>query len=233
MWSNLVVLHTEDKSQSVGELPGYFAWQTCMRSVYVGDARLNGKNPYDFKGRFEIYTGYAAYRALLEIISGMRSRLFGETEVLAQFKERFKATNLPDTAFRAYLIQLHDQLVADCKYIRTHYLTHRGEQSYGGLAHRRLKGVRSVSLLGTGQLAEKVIPWLQKENRNVRVVGRNPERLEHLRERFGVETANLHSFDPRQDALVIAAPVAVQPVMPRIADQAIIIDFREDPLSDE
>lgn len=232
MWSNLLVLHSEDKGRDSESFEGLHFWKTCMRSLYVGDIRIFDVNYAKHSRHYKIYIGYDAYKVLLEIISGIRSRLLGETEVLAQFKEIFKNEALPKNALGDYLMKLRDQLIEDSRKIRSKYLRHLGDQSYGGLAHRYLKNTSEVTMIGSGQLAEKVLPWLLENNRKVKVTARNIEKLNEFSGKHKVVTEHLQEFSPAGEAIVIAAPISISEIIPSIDRNAIIVDFRENDCQD-
>ena len=174
MWSNLVVFHSESKERDQVTFPGLLHWKTCMRTVYIGDSRIMEEEHLYPLFPYQIYRGYRAYQLLLEIISGIKSRLLGETEVLYQFKETFKNSILPDSPFGHYMRKLRDQLIEDSRKIRSNHLRGLGDQSYGGIVHRYLGEIKDVAVIGTGQLAEQVLPWINTK-REVTVLGRNSQ----------------------------------------------------------
>ncbi|TGK38375.1 glutamyl-tRNA reductase [Leptospira gomenensis] len=228
MWSTLRVYHSTQKDRDVAEVPGSYSWSTCMRTIWVADSRIHREPRASIP--LETYTGYEGYRFLLEVISGLRSRLLGETEVLAQFRDKFKTASLPSSAFGEYLAKLRDSLIQDSRSIRSRYLQNLGEQSYGGLANKYLKDETNVVLLGTGQLAEKILPWMK--DRNVVLVGRNELRLGELSVTFGVPVRTLSDWfpDSADRAVVVAAPLDLTPYLDRMNSGSLLIDFREFPL---
>ncbi|EQA35955.1 hypothetical protein LEP1GSC047_0545 [Leptospira inadai serovar Lyme str. 10] len=231
MWSTLKVFHSEAGHRDGFLVPDSFQWKTCMRTVWVTDSRIHPES-LDLPDTWEVKTGYEAYGLLLEIISGLRSKLFGETEVLAQFRQRFQ--ELPSSAFGEYIARLRDNLIEDCRSLRSGYLQNLGEQSYGGLAQKYLASsagpVSKVALLGTGQLAEKMLPWLKGADRSVCIVGRNLDRLEFLGNSSGSSTAFWEDWSPQGEAWVIAAPVNLEPWMDKLSPGDLVLDFREEPL---
>lgn len=225
MWSNLILLHSTSKDRDKYQFEGFVEWKTCMRSIYIGDERILPKRGYA-DTPFEVYFGYNAYKFLLEVVSGLHSKLFGETEVMRQFRENFKNEVLPKSSFGEYLRKLRDEIIEDSRKLRSGYLRNLGDQSYGGLAHRFLGKVRKVTVLGTGQLAEQILPWLLENGREVAVAGRNWERLNLLQTRFPITTYGLENFSV-EDSLVICAPVSVQNLIKTWKPGTIIVDFRE------
>jgi glutamyl-tRNA reductase len=104
-------------------------------------------------------------------------------------------------------------LLVDAKRIRHRHLEGLGSQSYGGLVRHHLKGVPAVAVLGAGQLANEILPWLIGKS-DVTLFYRNQLRVQTLLEeypqvrldQFTTETAA--NLDDRKTALIIAAPLA-------------------------
>jgi glutamyl-tRNA reductase len=231
MWSNLVVFHSESKERDRIHFPGLLSWKTCMRTVYIGDSRIMEEKHLYPIFPYEIYRGYKAYQLLLEIISGIRSRLLGETEVLNQFKEEFQTSKLPNTPFGDYMMKLRDQLIEDSRKLRSKYLRGLGDQSYGGLVHRVLGLTKDVTIIGTGQLAEQVIPWI-RQKRNLTIVGRNQERLDFLSLKFQASFQYFGQKLPQSAAYIICAPISIRQWIHTIPKNSLVIDLREDGMGD-
>lgn len=234
MWSNLLVFHSQSKERDNVQFPGMFHWKTCMRTLYIGDSRVfdHSLSLAHHRSGYKAYEGYDAYRLVLEIISGLHSRLLGETEVLFQFKETFKNENLPVSAFGGYLQKLRDQLIEDSRKIRSRHLCNLGDQSYGGLAYRYLKQKKQISLIGTGQLAEQMLPWLLKTGAQITIYGRNTDRLSELTKNYSIQANHLAAFPANSESVVIAAPLSFQPYL-QYLDSSMVIDFREDDTGDD
>lgn len=58
-------------------------WETCQRQIVISSC------PQPLKPYFQEFTDQNAFAFLLEVILGQHSKLFGESEVLGQFKNRF------------------------------------------------------------------------------------------------------------------------------------------------
>jgi glutamyl-tRNA reductase len=225
MWSNLILLHSDSKEREGYSFSGFVEWKTCMRTIFLGDARIVSETWKDTP--FKVYKGYSAYQLLLEVVSGLHSRLLGETEVMRQFRESFKNSILPRNSFGEYLMKLRDEIIEDSRKLRSGHLRNLGDQSYGGLANRFLKAARNVIILGTGQLAEQVLPWVLENGRKVRVLGRNWDRLHYLQTRFPVQISSLEKVEIEEDAIILCAPVSVNSIVQSWKPGTIIIDFRE------
>lgn len=232
MWSNLLILHSNDKHRDREEFSGLVHWKTCMRTLYIGDVRIFDISLTQFSKHYKAYVGYEAYKLLLEIVSGIRSRLLGETEILAQFKEVLRNESLPQNSLGDYLKKLRDQIIEDSRKIRSGHLRSLGDQSYGGLANRYLKSSEEVVLIGTGNLAVKVLPWLLEKNRKVTVIGRNEEKLREIAQKYPVNIDSIENFVPTTQAVVIAAPISIQHMIPTLRKGSIVVDFREDDKND-
>lgn len=89
---------------------------------------------------------------MLEVICGLHSRVFGETEVLGQF--RTFCRNHPE------ITTIGNWLLEDAKLIRSNYLQDLGAQSYGSVIRRWCSSHSTIAILGTGQLAKKLYPWV-------------------------------------------------------------------------
>ena len=159
----------------------------------------------------EVHRGKAAYRFLLEVVCGLRSPLIGETEVLGQFRAFCAKASFPPTSWGWFLRQLTADLIVDAKRVRHRHLEGLGCHSYGGLLRQHLKGVRSVALIGSGQLASEVVPWLVGKAQ-LTIFCRNPLRAQVLVEKYPQVrleqfTIAHHGQDDGETALVIAAPL--------------------------
>lgn len=135
------------------------AWTiaTCQRTLAVG----LGPTAHAERGE-------AAYRVLLEIVTGLRSPVVGETNVAGQFRASWRAfADDPRTGSAARaLAPIVDSLFADAASIRQRWLHGIGGSSYGTLARKLLKPRRGeqVLIVGTGALAASVLPAFEAWN---------------------------------------------------------------------
>jgi len=147
--------------------PGWLRFETCRRVLWISfEGADSFKSLLGFGLQVEIFEESSAYRFLLEVICGMHSPIFGETEILGQFREFIKKTsdNLDDDAalqFRAWSIVL----LEDCKAIRHQFLRGVGQNSYGSVVRKWLRQTQEAAVLGTGQLAQEILPWVPKTTR--------------------------------------------------------------------
>ena len=201
-----------------------------MRNVYVSNSCTLG--PGTAAPPCQEYRGYEAYTFLLEVVLGLHSNLLGETEVFHQFRKAFHEAKEAPLVLVPYLKKLYMDIAADSRVIRSKHMHGLGELSYGGVARRFLKNRAStkVTLLGTGQLAQKLLPWLLKDSHSVCIVGRNAERLEDLGSIYKVQTytyekLNSSHFEPKS-VLITAAPLDLGPYKKFFQREMCLLDFR-------
>lgn len=223
MLNDLVVIHIKRTAENPAtQFPLGLQWSTCLRGITF----LNGSEFSITRGMaregHEIYRGHEAYRFVLEVVCGIHSPMIGETEVMGQFRDFCFNADYPDTAWGNFLQQLNNDILTDAKRVRHQFLHNLGSQSYGSLAHRFLKELPSITLIGAGKLVREMLPWLAGEKR-VRVVNRSLDSPEALRREFpGIETADLDAVDAHDPAvagLVIAAPLSALEIERWIARQ--------------
>ena len=173
----------------------------------------------------------------------MRSPLVGETAVMGQFKEFCASARFPANEWGHFLRRMTSDLLVDAKRVRYRHLEGLGSQSYGGLVRQHLKGIPSVMVLGAGQLAEEILPWIVGKT-DVTVCARTPERAKDLLEKYCELRLTQFTLDGAQDetrptAIVIAAPINASAVANWMALQSTpfekVLDLRgeaeTDPLS--
>lgn len=184
-----------------------FLLKTCQRTLVLGfhmapfyRLQEQGEN----QTTFETFSGEEAYKFLLETISGLKSQVLGEYEVVGQFKKAYQEyLQLPFK--QNQIVQIMEKLFKDSKEIRTKFLMEIGQLSYAGIArkllHRDLNLSQSPSvteapilITGTGELAEDLIKLLKKKN-SIIVSGRNAERLHQLKELYNIEILSWDNRD--------------------------------------
>jgi glutamyl-tRNA reductase len=238
---NLIVLHHPKKQ---GETQPFainaLEWQTCLRRIVLLHKSESSALISTLPEAAEIYEGQAAYNFLLEVICGLRSPLVAETAVMGQFKEFCASARFPMNEWGAFLRRLMSDLLVDAKRVRARHLEGLGSQSYGGLVRQHLKGVPSVVVLGAGQLAEEILPWIAGKT-DVTVCARNLEHAKELTQQF--EEIHLEQFavskvidETRETAVVVAAPIKAVDVETWMKAQATplvkVIDLRGEAESD-
>ncbi|TGL72197.1 glutamyl-tRNA reductase [Leptospira jelokensis] len=230
MWSNLILLHATDPKTQILDDSRVEVWQTCQRTLAFTDKRIfpmEEENKRFFDG-WEVYQGYDAYRFLLEVVAGLRSKLFGESEIQAQFRDRFREENTNGSNFALSLLRLRDQILEQTKQIRSKYLTGIGRQTYGSVTESYLQNHKEVTLLGTGKLVDSILPYLVSKQKQVKLIGRNQNRLLELNQLYpNITTYHWEDYQPKNEAIVIASSFLPFNWDEMIRSASIILDFRE------
>ena len=244
MLDELVVLHQPAKAGEKGPVAIHgLEWQTCLRRIILLHRSESAALIAGLPAGSETYKGQDAYNFLLEVICGLRSPLVGETAVMGQFKEFCASARFPANEWGHFLRRMTSDLLVDAKRVRYRHLEGLGSQSYGGLVRQHLKGIPSVIVLGAGQLAEEILPWIVGKT-DVTVCARTPERAKDLLERYCELRLTQFKIDGAQNedrptAIVIAAPINASAVANWMALQTTpfvkVLDLRgeaeTDPLS--
>lgn len=212
MLDDFVVLHHPSKAGDNWPVAiNGLEWQTCLRRIVLLHKSERATLIPSLPEGFEVYEGHSAYNFLLEVICGLRSPLVAETAVMGQFKEFCASARFPANEWGHFLRRMTSDLLVDAKRVRSRHLEGLGSQSYGGLVRQHLKGVPSVVVLGAGQLAEEILPWIVGKA-EVTVCARNLERAKPLTE--GYPQIRLMEFtfaapveENRETAIIIAAPI--------------------------
>ncbi len=238
MLENLAIVNLchEAKESFPAPLNG-LEWRTCLRRVLFLNPNENKsliEAAEKKAGAADVYRGEDGLQFLLEVICGLKSPLVGETAVMGQFREFVTQTRFPSTAWGNSLKQMIADVLVDAKRVRHDYLQGLGSQSYGSLVRYHVKGLPQVSVLGAGQLAREILPWLLGKTK-VRLFYRNWQRAKDLvdeypeiqLDRFSMNNA---SWEHQGTGLVIAAPLTAGDVMSWVAQQkanfAICLDLR-------
>ena len=144
------------------------AWviDTCQRTVIVAwgrNARAQIVERLPMAARSLGLSATEAYAFLLRFACGLESRLAGETEIFGQIKESWRAFSAVPGVLSRQLDGWVQLLFKDTKEVRTGYLSNLGSASYGSQVRRLLGTVTAgpTLLVGAGQLARAVAPWLE------------------------------------------------------------------------
>jgi hypothetical protein len=175
---DLQVTHWSPRTRLPGDAgPGLFI-DTCLRQVYVDLRPTTRLADLPSSGRHappERTSGIDAYQLLLEITTGLRSAVPGETNVFGQFKNAWLAFRScgkrPEVARLAPFMH---RLINDTKAIRTKHLHGIGGASYGSLV-RKLVAPRPedrILFVGAGNLAQSMLPLFR--NFDVGLWNRSP-----------------------------------------------------------
>jgi glutamyl-tRNA reductase len=144
----------------------YFPIDTCQRRVAVcnGAEMLSlVRREFPDDGALETFEGAEAYGFLLRFAAGLESKLVAETEIFGQIKTAWREFCERGTPLGCHLSSWIQLLFQDAKEIRSQYLSKLGSASYGSQTRRLLGDEASggpTLLVGAGQLAQSVAPWL-------------------------------------------------------------------------
>lgn len=203
-----------------GATVGGVVWRTCLREIAFVE------NVTVIPGAGAALQDEAAYIHILEVICGLDSPIIGETEVMSQFKAFVAA--LP--ADHATLRLICERLLVDARVVRARHLTGLGSRSYGSAVRRHVRDFPRVALIGTGMLAQDILPFLQDEGRIVDLWGRResiewPAAGATYRQIAVAEGLELGG----RTAMVVAAPIAAADIarlQQCYLDVALLVDLR-------
>lgn len=242
MWEQLLIIHRTERVPFELKVPGqehdWLFWKTCLRQIAFGSPL--SLTSFELRPGDEVYHGEKAYEFVLEVTSGLKSRVIGETEILGQFKDLFLKQNFPATPWGQTMRKLMQSVLADVKTVRSQHLVSLGSHSYGSFARRYLKGIQTISFLGSGNLTQAMLPWLQKQSDDLRVFCRDTSRSQKVKEDFSY--ISLHSLSENMSVtggLIVAAPMTAREIAQWIkntkSDFQVIMDLRDtshtDPIS--
>jgi glutamyl-tRNA reductase len=144
-----------------------FLIDTCQRRVALFACRAAcgaAEHAIPADGVLDRYEGHEAYAFLLRFACGLESKLVAETEVFGQLKQAWREFEGRGSLLARALAPVIQQLFQDAKAVRSEHLSALGSASYGSQL-RRLLGEEAaagpVLLLGAGQLAQAVAPWIE------------------------------------------------------------------------
>ena len=133
---------------------------TCQRIMTI-DLEYGAQLP-PLADAADVHKGQTAYRFLLEVATGLRSAVPGETNVFGQFKKAWTQFQANGPAERvASLRPLIERIIDNTKRVRSAHLEGIGGASYGSLV-RRLIGPRindRVLFVGAGELTQSMLPF--------------------------------------------------------------------------
>ncbi|MFG1482157.1 hypothetical protein ABMA79_03605 [Halobacteriovorax sp. HFRX-2_2] len=181
MLQKIHLLNIQTKSENIPthllKMPGAFVLITCQRTIILTTSEFSQEDTQ--LGTY--YFGKKAYHFLLETICGLQSKLKGESEIVAQFKEAF-SNYLKEDIRSSLILRVLEKLFKDAKEVRKEHLIKIGQQSYAGITRRIIQSKYDsgdVLILGSGQLARDSIKHLMKKY-NVYISARNPQKVQEI-----------------------------------------------------
>lgn len=200
------LVHLQPKHEIHLGLKSYPLWKTCLRQIVFAPADDAAHLPED-----AVYMqDQEATQFLIEVLCGLHSPLLGENEVFGQFKQ-FLEENGSHEIFSSQ--QKWIQFVLqEVKRVRSQYIHLLGSKSYGSMLRKLTQESSEISIFGTGQFAEEILPWLSHKKK-LQLVGRNTERLKFFEGKYAhLSVIQLHSTEetkaPLCKHLIIAASVS-------------------------
>ena len=221
MMKDILLIHRKSNKNFPEGLGEIAVWKTCLRQIiFCTESELQNisqQSSWLLESSDEILRGEIALAFLLEVLCGLRSPIFGETEVLGQFRNFIDARKMLNDPLFAEHQKWLNFIIFEVKRIRAEHLHSLGSQSYGSLLSRYTKSFDTVTLFGSGQLASEIIPWLSNK-KMVQMLCRNTAKL-------SVKLQNICEINHhvivqlyqnafiKGDVLVIAAPVSDETIL--------------------
>lgn len=230
MPSALTILHRKKPLVFSSEKLGseWSLWATCLRSLALSLSSSHASLPYS-EEECDVYRGQQAYQFLLEIICGLHSPILGETEVFGQFKA-FTEVWMKQQPQSRSLVQ---SLFADAKQVRQLHLSGLGSQSYGSWVRKCIEKHHPIHLLGSGQLAQDILPWILKDEVSVNLYCRDYGKallsLETHSDRLKFFEYSEAPFEIN-GVLIVCAPLSAQDIKRqfKLQEDVLVIDLRDD-----
>lgn len=227
---DILLVHRKSNRNFSESLQDAAIWQTCLRKIlFCTEEELNSYTDF-LEHEDHILRGEKALSLLLEILCGLHSPIVGETEVFGQFRsfvESRKQTQ--DTLFGDHQKWLNF-IMAEVKKTRAEHLVGLGSQSYGSLMRKYSKDLETVTMCGSGQLAQEILPWLAHK-KTMQMICRNPGKMQAFAEKFNNLTlTNYNESYIHGEAMVIAAPLTDARILELVSKDnscpSVIFDLR-------
>ncbi len=196
--------------QQDGLLQDCLLFETCQRRIYIS---IDAFSRIELAQRAKIFSGATyfggqdAYLKLLSILCGLESKIIAETEVFGQFKI-FAAGLAANDRFK----RISQDLILDVRSLRKSCFGGIGLRSYGSLSGFYVKDLSSIALIGGGQLAQKILPYLKEGNHQISIYLRQPAKAALIPQRMikNIQIYPLSDTAPvsSPEGVIIAAPVS-------------------------
>lgn len=208
------------QTSSQPDVKSIAVWETCLRKIIFIESIENVLN--DKKVNLDLYEDERALVFILEVLCGLQSKVIGETEIFGQFKQFLETEEAKNISFfkNQQFVQF---LFKQVKEIREKYITQLGVNSYGSMIRKICHSSDEISLIGYGQLAKKILPWLS--NSKVKVHVRDKSKYQ---DQDNIQFLNLDEMGIFS-TLIIAAPVKTEKIfslIPQETNMRKIVDCR-------
>ncbi|MGZ3774333.1 MAG: hypothetical protein ACXVCY_11995 [Pseudobdellovibrionaceae bacterium] len=206
---DILLIHRKSSRNFSESLQDAAIFKTCLRKVlFCTEQELNSYSDFIEKDD-QVLRGENALTLLLEILCGLHSPIIGETEVFGQFKNFVESRKqLGDWIFSDHQKWLNF-LMTEIKRTRAQHLVGLGSQSYGSLLRKYSKEQSSITVCGSGHLAQEILPWLSQKDA-LQVLCRDPGKLPSFDEKYKFKNLTVTSYNESilGEAMVIAAPLS-------------------------
>ena len=227
---DILLVHRKSSKNFAASLQDAAVWRTCLRQIlFCREDEVNNflevLEPED-----QILRGEDGLSLLLEILCGLHSPIVGETEVFGQFRQFADSRKQLNDSLFADNQKWLNFIMAEVKKTRAEHLVGIGSQSYGSLLRRYSKDMDSVTICGSGQLAQEILPWVAHK-RSVQVLCRECTKMRSFAEKYdNLTIVNYNEAYVHGEAMVIAAPLSDARILELIGKQdtrpVVIYDLR-------
>ena len=138
-----------------------FVVETCQRRLVIAADGSPGRIALMPP---EAYSGVTAYQFMLEVTTGLKSAVPGETNVFGQFKRAWESRRRgADSREVEALAPVIARAISDTRAIRHEHLRNIGGASYGPLVRRLLRpeALDRILIVGAGELARSLLPFFR------------------------------------------------------------------------
>lgn len=212
-------LYHYENGESAPMVPGkeWVRFKTCLREIIIAKS--------DLPLTTQSLRGFAAVQFMVEVASGMKSPLFGETEVFGQFKKLVKEELELNKNHEIQSFLKESMKIT--KKVRHKYLKNLGESNYCSFCRKKALGFQSVAVFGTGQMSESLFPWLLKSDKDLSVYSRRE--INKLASFPGLDIKAWSEMTHHQ-VLIVATPMTSEELSVVIdtLNPSLVIDLRED-----
>ncbi len=216
---DILLVHRKSSKSFTMALSEKALWKTCLRQILICPESDFSMIADSLESDDQVLRGEKALSLLLEILCGLHSPIVGETEVFGQFKNFVESRKqLEDPLFGDHQKWLNF-IISEVKKTRAEHLIGMGSQSYGSLVRRYTKNQDSVTLCGSGQLAQEILPWIAHKD-HLQLVCRDPVKLAGFANKYS--NLSLTSYKEAYihgEALVIAAPISDARILELVSRQ--------------
>ncbi len=190
-------------------------WKTCLRSIcFLDEESEISKLSSQASSQDQVFKDTEALTFLIQVLCGLYSPVIGENEVFGQFKIFVREQQeLGNDYFSPHQDWLQF-VFKEVKKIRSEHLSKSTSQSYGSIIRRMVSPYAEVSLIGSGQLASSILPWLIGK-KAVQIISRSPEKAEAIlkKQMSQVLVESLSDVKSLCEAVVVAAPVSDEKIL--------------------